>query len=327
MVGSFHLTVSNSTVKYDFTIKRNITIIKGDSATGKTVLIDMIHDYVTNGPDSGVTLSCDIPCRVIEGNTWEEQLKPITNSLVFIDEGNAFVSSSDFAEYVKEGKNYYIIVTREKLDNLPYSVSEIYGIKSSGKYGNLEPVFHETYQIYEEYTHNLPAGEVVTPDILITEDTNSGHEFFSLSYCIEKCISAGGKSKVFNTIIETESKSILVIADGAAFGAEMERICELKKSNPNIHLYLPESFEWIILNSGIIKDIPRDEIEHAENYADSSLFFSWERYYTNLIIQSTKNTHMAYSKANLSSYYKEPTIVNQIQKSIKGINFGKVGEQ
>ncbi len=327
MVGSFHITVSNAAVKYDFTIKRNITIIKGDSATGKTVLIDMIRDYVSNGQDSGVSISCDIPCRVIEGKMWEDQLKPINESIVFIDEGNSFVSSYDFAEYVKSGKNYYVIVTREKLNNLPYSVSEIYGIKSSGKYSNLEPVYHETYHIYEEYTHNFSMGDKVTPDILITEDTNSGYEFFSLATESGKCISAGGKSKVFNAVAKANAKSVLVIADGAAFGSEMERICELKKSNAEIHLLLPESFEWIILNSGVVKNIPGEQIEHPENYADSSRYFSWERYFTDILVQSTKDTYMAYNKSHLGNYYKQTVIVNQIKNSIEGIDFGKEGEK
>jgi hypothetical protein len=151
MTGAYHTQAANAACKYELNIKRNITILKGDSATGKTVLVDMIRDYVLNGADSGITLNCDIPCRVIEGNTWKEQLAPISGSIVFIDEGNPFVSSDEFAHYVREGKNYYVIVTREKLSNLPYSITEIYGIHSFGKYNDLVPVYHETYHIYEEY--------------------------------------------------------------------------------------------------------------------------------------------------------------------------------
>jgi hypothetical protein len=42
-----------------------------------------------------------------------------------------------------------VIVTRESLETLPISVDEIYGIKSSGKYGGLEPVYQEFYKVYE----------------------------------------------------------------------------------------------------------------------------------------------------------------------------------
>jgi hypothetical protein len=35
------------------------------------------------------------------------------------------------------------------LEMLPISVDEIYGIRSSGKYGTLTPVNHEFYRIYD----------------------------------------------------------------------------------------------------------------------------------------------------------------------------------
>ena len=330
MTGSYHISVANATGKYEFDIKRNITILKGDSASGKTVLVEMIRDYVLTGPDSGITLSCDIPCRVIDGNTWEEQLSPITGSIVFIDEGNRFVSSEDFAHYVRAGKNYYVIVTREKLSNLPYSVTEIYGIRSTGKYNDLTPVYHETYHIYEEYTHNLIAGDTISPDLIITEDSNAGYEFFNSvvnnNNSAVTCLSAGGKSNVYSAAMGANDHSVLIIADGAAFGAEMERICELIISGADIHLFLPESFEWLILNAGIIKDLAKDEIEHAENYADSAQFFSWERYFANLLTQRTFQTPMAYKKEHLNSAYRSDNIIKRILATIKGIDFNYESE-
>ena len=66
MKGSHRIIVESRKVKYDFVIHRNITIITGDSGSGKTVLIDLIHDYGRYGADSGVFLSCDCPCKVID---------------------------------------------------------------------------------------------------------------------------------------------------------------------------------------------------------------------------------------------------------------------
>ena len=51
MKGSIRVIVQNKRIKYDFAIRRNITIIKGDSATGKTSLIEMIRDYNLQGID------------------------------------------------------------------------------------------------------------------------------------------------------------------------------------------------------------------------------------------------------------------------------------
>lgn len=115
MRGIYHVIVQNRYLKYEFDIKRNITIIQGDSATGKTTLVDMIREQVLNGDDSGVNISCACRCRVVEGSTWQEQLAYIKDSIVFVDEGNRFVSSKDFAREVQKGDNYFVIVTREGL--------------------------------------------------------------------------------------------------------------------------------------------------------------------------------------------------------------------
>ncbi len=109
MKGSYRIIVQNKRICYDFEIRRNITIIKGDSATGKTTLIDMIGEYDENGPDSGIDLQANIK-----------------DSIVFIDEGNAFIFTDEFASAIKNTDNYYVIATREGIPSLPYSIEEIY---------------------------------------------------------------------------------------------------------------------------------------------------------------------------------------------------------
>lgn len=43
MKGSHRVIIQNNRLHYEFDIKRNITIIQGDSATGKTTLINMLR--------------------------------------------------------------------------------------------------------------------------------------------------------------------------------------------------------------------------------------------------------------------------------------------
>lgn len=100
---------------------------------------------ILDGDSSGVLVKCDVPCVVIGGQRWEENLQFIHNSIVFIDECNRFIKSEDFAVRVKESDNYFVIVTRDDLPNLPYSVKEIYGIRESGKYAGLKQVYNEFY--------------------------------------------------------------------------------------------------------------------------------------------------------------------------------------
>ena len=44
-----------------------------------------------------------------------------------------------------------------------------------------------------------------------------------------------------------------IIADGAAIGAEMNLLSNKIEEKQNVHLYLPESFEWLILNSDLYR--------------------------------------------------------------------------
>lgn len=314
MHGSHHLIVQSAHLKYEFDIKRNITIIKGDSATGKTTLADMVREYVLNGADTGITVSCDVPCRILEGNTWQEQLSIINSSIVFIDEGNSFISSLDFANAIKGSTNYFVIITRENLHALPYSVDEIYGIHSSGKYNSFEPVYHELYRIYGNESES-----VINPDVLIIEDSNSEFDFFS-SVCSDnvKCISANGKANIFNLLSSKEIEgNVLVIADGAAFGAQMANVFDLVESNDSINLYLPESFEWIILDSDVLNDAEvRRILQKPEEYIDGEKFFSWERFFTSLLVEKSGDSYLKYTKTKLNPAYLDGKVLSKILSSI-----------
>lgn len=115
MKGSHRVIVESKKVKYDFVLKRNITILTGDSGSGKTVLIDLIRDYNRYGTDSGVFLSCDCECKTINNEDWERQIEETSGNIIFIDEGNRFLISKRFAELVKQSDNYFVLATRENL--------------------------------------------------------------------------------------------------------------------------------------------------------------------------------------------------------------------
>lgn len=72
MVGAYRVIVQNKKIKFDFEMRRNITILRGDSATGKTTLVEMIQEYAELGPDSGIVLQCEKNCAVLSGRQWEK---------------------------------------------------------------------------------------------------------------------------------------------------------------------------------------------------------------------------------------------------------------
>ena len=147
MRGAHRIIVQNKRIRYDFEVRRNITVIRGDSATGKTALIDMVQDYFENGNASAVELNCDKQCTVLAGRTWNAQLSLMKDSIAFIDEGNDYITGSEFSAAIQDTDNYYVIVTREGIPTLPYSVEEIYGIRNSGKYGTLKRTYNELYHL------------------------------------------------------------------------------------------------------------------------------------------------------------------------------------
>ena len=71
MIGKHHVNIETSGLKYSFDIRRNITIIQGDSATGKTTLIELLADYKRLGPgqESMFLLMCRCMCIPVTAKT------------------------------------------------------------------------------------------------------------------------------------------------------------------------------------------------------------------------------------------------------------------
>lgn len=315
MKGTHEVIVRNNRVQYKFSVRRNLTILRGDSATGKSTLIDLIAQYARDGEHSGIELRCDKPCIVLTSDLWKLRLDATKDSIVFIDEDNSFVATQEFAESIKNSDNYYVIVMRESLPQLPYSVDEIYTLKNRTKgYGQIKRLYTSFQHIYEK--DSLMVSEQ-KPDFVIVEDSNSGYQFFKNifeEYSIP-CISAQGKSNICAEIEKTPvGSTILVIADGAAFGPEMEKTLA-QRHKRNIVLFLPESFEWMILSSGLVSDSEIDPIlTDPSSFIESRQYFSWERFFTSLLIDKTKDSYLRYNKHELNPVYLQKHEKESIQR-------------
>lgn len=319
MKGKYKVIVRNKKLHYEFEIKRNITIIQGDSATGKTTLINMLRQAENLGESSGVDVLSNVPCRILEGVSWKLILQNTAGTIFFIDEENAFINTEEFAAEVRGSDNYFVLITRENLYNLPYSVEEIYGLYASGRYQNTKKIYQQMYRIYSDI-QELP----IKPELFIVEDSNSGYEFFK-AVSDERnleCESAGGKSNIFSKIKNVKNREVCVIADGAAIGPEMNGLYEISHKKKNIHLYLPESFEWIVLKSGLIDDREiRKILETPELFIDSKKYFSWERFFTNLLIEKTKNSYLQYRKSAINKTYLHSKNKEKILNCIEAIQW------
>ena len=122
-----------------------------------------------------------------------------------------------------------------------------------------------------------------------------------------------------SAVQERKGKRLIVIADGAAFGANMMSLYKYMCMHlTEIILYLPESFEWLILASGIINDPEIDDIlKSPADHIDSKVYFSWEQFFTFLLESKTKNTPARYSKKKLSAYYLQKKNLDKIIMRIR----------
>lgn len=302
MNGIQHIEISSKRkVKFEFDLTRNITVIQGDSGSGKSTLYQLVADYNKQKDLSAVSISSTKACIAINELS---QIKRINDSIVFIDEGADFVKSKEFANLIKKSDNYYVIFMRDELHELPYSVEEIYYIKTSGKYHT----FVKMHKSNDEHVYSeKPSRKRFVFDTIIVEDTKSGYQFFKSIFDESKInvIPAGANSSIYGLILQNLDKKILVIADGAAFGSEMNRIMMLQKQKPeNIKVCLPESFEWLILKSGLIKSSDLDDmLMNTSMYIESKEFFSWEEFFTKYLIQISSGTPFAYKKPKLNKNY------------------------
>lgn len=277
----------------------------------------MLRQAENLGESSGIDVISDVPCKILEGSNWKIILENSAGNIFFTDEESSFVNTEEFASMIRESDNYFVLITRENLYNLPYSADEIYGLHESGKYNDTRKVYQQMYHIYS-IEEKFP----IEPEKIIVEDSNSGYEFFK-NISAEKniaCLSAGEKSNIFSLLKKQSSEEICVIADGAAIGPEMNRLYKETLKKKNIHLYLPESFEWLILSSGLIsdKDI-KTMLEEPENYIDSTEYFSWERFFTKLLVTRTEETYLKYSKSKLNSNYLHEKNKERIVNMMQGI--------
>ncbi len=315
MKGRYQFRVKSKKVLFDFTIRRNITVIKGDSATGKTTLLHMLYEYLRVGRESGYSVAADVKYFVYlrreVGRDWQDALLPLEHTVIFIEENNNFVFSEEFAEFVRNSDNYFVLVNRSPFKMLPYSVHEIYEIVTHGQRADMK----ESYHVLRELYSNYPVIGNNQMRTVITEDSNAGHQFFSHILKGRKVHSASGNGNVICWLRDIKEKEVLVIADGAAFGAMMEECMELiqAQSPRRIAIWLPESFEYLILQSGLVqaKNLP-DILENTSDYVESSQFESWERYYTELLTTLTEGTLYQYMKRSLNPCYLQERNVKKI---------------
>lgn len=308
MNGEVNITIQTGTFEFTLKFDRNVSFIRGDSGTGKTYLCELIEQ--SRIPDSGVTMSVDrdIPIVVMPVNTlnsetsipWNEKFKKSINTLFIIDEDCDCLTGNPYnlSKVIKNTSNYYVIISRKLFADIPYSVYNIYELKVTEKV-EYSKVLIRNQRIYKNSVMDI------TPNLIVTEDSGAGYLFFTLATNVA-VQSAKSKTKVQRVLVgllNQHKNNILLVVDGAAFGPEIEKVKKvIDDSEANVVLYMPESFEWLMLNSLQFSTDAVIQLKLIDyiNLIDYTKFFSVERYFTSAFTEACEELGFTYNKSEQS---------------------------
>lgn len=320
MRGSCWVKVRNNRISYELILNRSITIIKGNSGTGKTNLLEMIDAYLNNGKLSGVHLSSNIKTLGVLANKsdWEYELKKHPNSIYFADENVKYILKKSFADLLKITGSYLVYITRSgKTGFLQYSINDIYEFKSS----NNNIYLNTLVNLYRDTKKSF------TPDLVITEDSTSGLD--TLKHILNVDVkSSYGKDNVINTLVAYSSSytNIYIIVDGAAYGSQIQMLLsEIKGlTSCNVFVFALESFEYLILSTRKFKKFCEDELENTPNYVESAKWSTWENYFEDLLCDLCKRySNVKYEKVSwdrLNPFFKRLDILEDISLQLYDLN-------
>lgn len=124
-------TVKLGKVKYSFDIKSKFTIIRGDSGTGKTTLINMLRNRATVISSPFVFMPL-VP--LLPKHTWDGVFADAADETVvfYADEDFDCLHDIEFQKAMSRSALKFLLVTRNPLASVPYGVSDVYEIVSKG---------------------------------------------------------------------------------------------------------------------------------------------------------------------------------------------------
>lgn len=88
------------------------------------------------------------------------------------------------------------------------------------------------------------------------------------------------------------------------------------RDKQRVSVWMPESFEYLILKSGLIesKDL-EDILVFPSDYIESKKYESWEDFFAQLLISLTETKPYKYSKTLLNEYYIQDRNVKKITEN------------
>ena len=289
------LEIKGKRINYLLEIRDRITIIRGDSATGKSTMVKIISQKL-RGVNNGFEINTPFQLKeVLIDNIEYPDLD--CNNLYILD-GGTLEHSDKFANFVNKSRSYFIIISRDRLSNIMYSFESIYEFYDDNGITKLKRKYVE---LNDQYVNKQKLNK------FITVGSNSGYQLYNKFKNID-VLTAKSNSKIAKMIKDKDN--IIVAFDSIAIGPYIENIYSISR-NKNIYFLYPESFEWLLLNSDIFQ---QSDIEDSMNYV-STIYITDEEYYIKLLIEVSSRVDiedLKYNKHKLSPWYLEDSRFNKV---------------
>lgn len=289
------------TIQYDLDIQNRLTILKGDSASGKSILTRMVDAHTV---DKSIIINSEIPLRHLTYSSLE--LNPdLSPEFIYILDEYDGIDTKLASKYINNRNYRFILITRYEINSLiNYSTDDIYELYKSGK-------IIKNRNIYSNIDTNkdINLGKI---NKLITEDSGSGKYFFENLPNIT-VTSTNGNGNITKSI----SDDSVVFFDRVSFGPYIKKLLELIVYK-NIGIICPQSFEHLLLTSGLFNSkkiqLEYDKInfECLRLYPNTTL----ESIYYRLLVNITSEFNIKYSKSNIDSWFLEKEQYNKVTTNI-----------
>lgn len=287
MENIIYIKIKSDLVNYDLKFNHRVNIISGDSATGKSTLINLLN----NRKNSKIDVNSNYKLLHLNSD-FIEYMKNTNQSFseeyVYLCDEMDITGEREILNIISKSKYKFILMIRESnLEELSYDISQIYELYQSGKYNISRPMYN-----IEKINNNIKIEDI---NSILTEDSNSGYEFYKNLNNFDVKSSEGNSN--INKYLKNNQ---FVIVDSVGFGAYIKNFLDMSRER-NIFLIYPKSFEWLLLTSEIFRITDRD----IENQFKGVTNIQREKYYEKLLIFECEKRHLWYSKSKLNNIFLE----------------------
>jgi hypothetical protein len=241
---------------YHFKIHEKISILTGDSGTGKTRVAQSVSDQSKSLLGSRLEIACSekgLKCTLLKDYRNEHSLdlqEFLKNKyVIFVDGNNSFLNYSNVNELIENSPSYFVIIKRH-LNKVKVSYKTAYALEVS-------ETRHEAVNLVD-----FDKDAYAEPDKILVEGTKGSFSFFTkvFKHCSAEIISFGDKSNAANAIQACKGRKVLVIFDGCGIGQTLLMNHKLLMQD-NVQCFVEDSPEWRCLTSKLdlnrsFKDIP-----------------------------------------------------------------------